>query len=421
MRLESALYSSSEGINAHGQALSVVGDNIANANTVAFKDSRVEFSDLLSNSGGGDQDDVADGIGNGVKVEKVRQIHATGTIEFTGKSLDLAIAGNGFLVAGSEASPTYTRAGNLSVNAEGVLTTRDGVPILGYQGSSATLGEINLTQLDLTSQPTTTATISGNVSSTTETLAAIPATFASFSDLNSIAGYTSSITAYDSLGNPQEVTLAFFKTDTNTWEGQAYVDGAVVGQDAGTPVRVGQGAALAFEPDGQIADAGAGAASLDIAINYANGAAAGAFTVDMASFTQFGGTSIVKSYVQDGSGVGDVRDYEFQSDGSISALLDSGSTVLVGRLPIASFINPEGLDRVGNGFYRASSTSGDPTLGIAGQSGAGEVQGGALELSTVDIAKQFVDLVLYQRGYQANSKVFGTAGDMIRDTLQLMR
>lgn len=421
MRLESALFSSKEGLTAHGQALAVVGDNVANANTTAYKTSRVEFADLFADgkSGGG-----SGGIpksGSGVAVARVRQIHETGVIEATGRQLDVGIAGDGFFMVGDVEAPFYTRAGNFSINADGLLVTADGDPVLGLQGTGTTLGTLNMKNITATGQATSLVTLFGNLNSTTD-ITTVPAAPASFNEINDSASFVvPSLAVNDSLGDSHNVKLAFFKTGTNTWEARAYMDGEDVGGTAGVPVEVGTAVTLEFQSSGVLTDAAAENAVMTLTPAYAGGAAAGNFTVDLSGFTQFAGTSLMNSINQDGQAAGNVKSYEFASTGEVNAILDTGSIVQIGTIQLAQFPNVDGLERAGNATFRAGQTTGDPTISDPGDGGSGKLEAASLERSTVDLAGQFIELVLFQRGYQANSQMMNAASELIQGTLQLIR
>ncbi|MCO6429969.1 MAG: flagellar hook protein FlgE [Deltaproteobacteria bacterium] len=420
MRLESALYTSREGLSAHGQALGVIGDNIANANTVAYKASRPEFADLLSEGTEGRSSYAIVGGGSGVQVERIRVLHEAGVSEFTGRALDVAITGEGFFMVGNSEAPTYTRAGNFQLNAEGVLTTSDGLPVLGFQGEGTTVGELDMDAINLAGNASATVTLSGNLDATSAVTAA-PANPATFREVAAAASFTNGATVYDSLGQEHNITLAFFRTGNNTWTAQAYIDGADVGGEAGVPVQVGQDLNLTFNAFGQMEEADQANAIITAAPAYANGAAAGNFAINLSGFSQYAQTSQISSITQDGQGAGEISGYEFGSDGSVLAVLSSGSRVLVGTLALRNFTNLEGLTRVGNNNYITTAEAGELDPGTPGTNGLGTIEGGALERSSVDIANQFVDLIVYQRGYQASSQTLGVASTLLRDTLGLIR
>ncbi|NDC36453.1 MAG: flagellar hook protein FlgE [Proteobacteria bacterium] len=423
MRIETALYASREGLQANGSAISVVGDNISNANTTAYKTSRIEFGDLLSEGVDGRSTDTSGTAGGGVQISAVRTIFDNGVLEFTGRELDVAIDGNGFFMTGSVEDPRYSRAGNLTIDGAGFLATADGQRIMGLQGAGTELGTINMRGFSATSSPTTAISVVGNLNSSQATSATggVPANPATFNAIQAAAGYITNTSAYDSLGVSHNITLALSKTGVNTWVAQAYMDGGELGGTAGTPVQIGQNTPLTFGPDGRLTDASKAAAIITAAPAYGGGAAAGNFTINLDSFTQFGAQSQVAGITKDGQGVGEVKSYAFDKDGVITAQLSSGTVVQVGKLQLVDFKNRDGLVRIGSGSFKATDLAGEPTIGTPNKVGLGRIQSGSLERSTVDLADQFVTLVTYQRGYQASSQTMSATNQILRDTLQMIR
>ena len=433
MRLEGALFASREGITAHGSAISVISDNISNSNTVGFKRSRTEFSDIMAEGYEGRQSQTEVG-GSGVMVNEVRAVQESGMIEATGRALDAGIDGNGFFMVGDADNTYYTRAGNFQMRADGVLVNSDGQAVLGFSGTGTTLGEINLLDVPTAAQATSMMTMYGNVDATLGIKTA-PAAPASFSDLAKAASSISVVEIYDSLGESHGVTLAWTKTAAGGWNVQAYVDGGEVsGGTAGTPQLVGN-VDLQFGSDGIIAEANRANARITLnAIQFASGAtgggtgeaappagSTGAVAIDLSNMTQYAAPSQNSGITKDGSSPGQIMGYEILKDGTITAQLDNGRTVTMGTLQLATFRNLDGLQRVGNSNYSATTEAGERTTGSPGSAAFGQLAGSSLERSTVDIATEFVDLVLYQRGYQANSQVLSAATQMIKDTIGLMR
>lgn len=416
MRLESALYSSREGLNAHGQAIAVVGDNVSNVSTVGYKESRIEFSDLFSTGGGGTDDLPLTAAGNGVAVSQVTQIHESGTLEYTGRSLDYAVEGTGFFQVGDPASPQYTRAGNFHIDADGQLVEQNGLAVLGFAPDGTTLGPINFLDINTAGSASTTATIGGNLDASAG-VATVPTAPQSYNELGQAASATASLDIYDSLGARHTVDIYYFKTAGGTWTAKAYMDGGDVnGGTAGVPREVGS-ANLTFGPDGVMTSAG----TMTISANYANGASPASVALDMSAYNQYASPSTLTSAVVNGQGVGNITDFETSSTGEIFGVLDNGARVPVGTLQLATFPNVNGLNRAGNGLYTRSDLTGKPITGAPGSTSLGTVQYGALEQSTVDLPEQFINLVLYQRGYQASSQTLNAANTMLRDTLQLIR
>ncbi len=413
MRIESAFYSSREGLQAHGQAISVVGDNISNSNTVGFKGSRIEFSNLLE-------------VGSGVQVQRVREDSQGGVVEQTGRSLDAAIEGGGYFVVGDTNQQYYSRAGNFSVSTAGNLIDASGKTVLGFKEGATTLSEINLFNLSTAGTATTTAAVTGNLSSQRPVLTNAPANPESFDAIGENSSFTGSVTVFDSLGESHDITLAFTKTGStigggSTWVAQAYVDGGDVGGTAGQPVQLGANTTLSFDGAGKLSEASQAAAIINATPAWGNGASAGAIAFNLGQVTQFASGSQLTGITQDGKGGGGVKDFRIDSDGSLYAIRDSGTESLVARLPLATFRNVDGLERVGANLYTASEAAGERVLGTAGEGNVGSIEGGALERSTVDLAAQFVDLVLYQRGYQASSQTLSAANDLLKNTISMIR
>lgn len=417
MRLETAIYASREGITAHGQALAVIGDNVSNANTTAYRAARAEFTDLLPD--GERQSESTPSVGSGVALSRVRIMPIAGVIEQTDRALDVALDGRGFLVVGSAADQLYTRAGNLAINGEGILVDANGYAVLGYVGDGTSLTELDTRKVTTSSKATSASSMFGNLDASSA-VTTVPANPASFTEIGQLASFTNNMQVYDSLGAAHDVTVAFFKTAANTWTAQAYIDGADTGGTAGVPVSLGS-TTLSFGSDGRIPETGQAAVVINAAPAYGNGAAAGSFTIALGGFTQFAGSSQLLSVNQDGQGAGNIQNYEIDETGNFIAVMDNGQRVAIGTIQLANFPNFDGMERIGNGLFRATDAAGERTLGAPGTVGFGKTQDGSLERSNVDIADQFVNMVLYQRGYQANSQTLNASSQMLRETLQLIR
>ncbi len=417
MRIESALYTSKEGLDAHGQAISVIGDNISNANTVGFKGSRTEFSDLLAGGADSPYPDNLPTSGSGATVQSVRpMIFENGVIEVTGRTLDMAVDGNGFFMVGDPAAPKFTRAGNFEVSRDGYLETAAGDRVLGIQGAgeAAVLGPIDMINVNLNGSPTASASIAGNLSSAAE-IAEAPQNPASFGELNQAAAFSASIDVYDSLGASHPLSLYFFKTGAGQWQAQAYVDAGQTGGEAGRPQMVGQ-TVLNFDETGGLP----GEALLNAQFTF-SGAQASNISVDLSQMNQFASESSISNVARDGQAAGSISGYEILEDGSVMAKLSSGTSILVGTLQLAKVPNLDGLNRAGDTLFTHTDAAGDLVMGAPGENGLGRLRGQSLERSTVDISKEFVDLVLIQRGYQANAQVLTQTNELLRQAIAMLR
>lgn len=416
MRIESAMYASREGLMSHGAAISVIGDNVSNSNTVGYKRSRAEFSDILAQSGS--QDYMQSGSGSAVS--GVRSIFTAGIIEDTGRSLDAGIEGEGFFVLGSATAPTtasfYTRAGNFSMNDAGLLISADGKPVLGYAGTATTgeLSTLNLLNAASTSTPTTAATIIGNLDAREETKAAAPVDPENFRKLSEGSSAAQTIEVFDSLGTRQTVALYFTKLE-GQWQVDAYVDGGVVGGTAGVPTKIGT-STVKFDTNGVVSEGG----TITAATTF-TGAAASSITIDFSGMTQYSGPSAQTGVIVNGLSAGRIKGYEILKSGALVATLDNGTTVQVGTLALANLQNLDALSRSGGNQFVYNGTADGALTGIPGTEGRGDVRGNALERSTVDTATEFTELVLMQRGYQGNSQVMNASSQLIQQTLQLIR
>ncbi|NLF26106.1 MAG: flagellar hook protein FlgE [Deltaproteobacteria bacterium] len=414
MRLESAFSASRGGLDSHGKAISVVGDNVANANTVGYKASRVEFADLMPlvpDEGISTRIPVG---GGGVTIQRIRQIYEDGFYEFTGRTLDMAVDGNGFFMVGDAENLYLTRAGNFQISADGFLSNAEGKLVLGFSGSGTELGPIDMININQAGTPTTTAQISGNIDSASA-VTTVPATPAKFSELQKAASFSASVDVYDSLGASHGIALYFFKTGVNEWTVQAYVDAGETGGEAGVPKQIGQ-AQIRYDTSGAVI----GDATMNLQSTF-TGAEPTSVAVDMANLTQMAATSQLSNVTRNGQALGGIQKYEALANGEIYAYTDSGTRILVGTVQLASVPNQDGLARAGSTLFVETELSGARTTGQPGTGGLGTLRGGSLEHSTVDISKEFVDLVLLQRGYQANSQVLNATNQLLRDTIMLMR
>lgn len=425
MRLESALLTSKEGMDTNGKALAVVGDNISNSNTIGYRAARAEFADLVAVGQGDRLAETVDGVGEGSSLARVRTIHDTGIIEPTGRALDAGISGGGFFMVGDPANPSYTRNGTFRIDDQGRLVSESGLPVLGTPGTGAELGELNITDVDLGGAETSAVEVFGNLNANSTPTEPVkdPATY---KEISAAASYTSTQSVYDALGQRHDVLIAFYRGETgdggNTWVAQAYMDGGdIAGKTEGVPVQIGADVTLKFDGTGAIPEASQAAAAFTAAPVYSNGAAAGNFQINIGSMSQYAGTSLVSNITQDGIGAGNISTYQFDTNGKFYAVLDNGERSLIGTVKLATFRNVDGLQRSGSGLFEATTAAGTRAVGDPGVGVYGSLEGATLERSTVDTAKEFVDLTLFQRAYQANTQVFSTTGQMLRDTIQLIR
>jgi len=420
MRLESAMRASREGLVASGTAISVLGDNISNANTTAFKEQRTEFVSLLGERADERNSSLPAGAGDGVAVGRIRQNFRVGATEQTGRELDVALTGGGFFLVGDPNRPLLTRAGNFQLNTEGVLTTADGLPVLGYAGADAeVLGTLNLGDLNINPQATTQIALFGNLDSAAR-LTPPPANVATFNELSASAAFVSTQSAYDGTGTRRDIQLYYYKTAPNSWTVRAYANGADVGQAADQPVLLGQ-VDLVFNNFGQIPNAQQGQAAINLNPAWAGVAGQNPFTIPLGRLTQYAGGSRIVNVQADGRGAGKIVGFEIDPDGKIYGATANGERIQAGTLALGSVTNNDGLMREANARYSVTEESGELRVGQAKVGNIGGVMGQALELSNVDLPQQFVDMIVYQRGYQANSQVLSAASDLLKNTISMIR
>lgn len=413
MSLSSSFFTALSGLDTHTTAMQVVGDNISNLNTTGYKGSTTLFEDVLGSAmttvTGVDQ------TGVGVKIASIDGNFTQGTLDTTGVNTDVGITGRGFFVVKDESTNInyYTRAGHFSMDADGYYVNPHGLRVQGYLYDNTgtnliqSLADIRLTNRNIAPpQATTTASMVLNLDATSTTTAwniATPGT---------TSNYSTALQVYDSLGSAHNVQVYFTHTGAAAWDWNAVIDGSDVnGGTAGTPVLYGTGN-LAFDTAGQLTTA------MPVnfytgAVTFANGLAASATTVDLTGTTQYGSSSTVQSVSQNGYGSGYLSGVSIASDGTISGNYTNGVTQRMAQLVLADFTNLYGMARQGSELYMATSESGTPLYNQAGLGGMGTISSGMLEESNVDLAGEFVKMMIMQRGFQANSKVITTTDEML--------
>jgi len=398
--------------------MTVTGNNIANSNTVGFKSSSSVFSDLLSaniaSSSGNSQ------VGRGSQVQTVQTNYSQGGFESTDNSTDIAIEGSGFFIVSDSLNATnlYTRNGNFSFDDNGYLVTADGYRVQGSTyNSSGVLASGNLSDIrvDLVSQiaakQTENVTLQTNLDSNSDLLG----TFDIIAPEDT-SNYSTTTTVYDSLGTSHLVSCYFTKTGDQTWDWNLAVDSGELSTGSTDDLTAVGTGTLTFDAYGNLA---AGANAPISSLTWNNGSAAQTLTYSFET-TQFDSESNVFSQDQDGYASGEVTDVDIAADGTVSAVYSNGETIPVALISLASFTNPDGLDATGGSLFSATSESGSPTIGYAGAS-LGTLITQSLELSNVDLATEFVDLITIQNAYSANSKVITTTNDMLTELINLKR
>ena len=400
------------GLNAAQTDLTVTANNIANVATSGFKGSRAEFADLFATS---QQGVSSTAIGNGVKVANVAQQFTQGNIDFTDNSLDLAMSGQGFFVINDGGALSYTRAGAFQVDNNGYVVNAKQQRLQVYPplatGGFNTGGLSDLSLSTGVSAPQATSNVSVQLnlpaSDTQPTSAPFdPADTASYNR-------TTSLTIYDSLGAAHTASMYFVKTATpNAWETHLYVDGGPV---TSPPPTSATSQALTYDDSGNLTSPTTG----DLPwgpYTPATGAADMNMTFDFGATTQYGQNFTVSSLPQDGFTTGRLIGIDVDGSGVVQARFTNGRSNALGQIAVANFANPQGLQQLGDTSWAETFSSGQATRGVAGNSGFGLVQAGALEASNVDITEQLVNMITAQRNFQANAQMISTA-DSITQTI----
>ena len=422
MGISSAFYSGVSGLNTNSQAMSVIGNNLANTNTAGFKGSRHVFADLLSGqingSGGTSQ------VGRGVGVSQIDQVFSQGTFESTESNLDVAIEGDGFFVLKEVGDDTtyYSRAGAFSFNDDGYLVNPEGLRVQGKLfGADGELAAGDPTEIRVENtglikgKATTEVKLTTNLDSTSAIIAA-PFNAADDTTYN----YSSSTQVFDSLGNPHLITSYFNKTANGTWTSRWSAEDANGGALGGVFANN-----LNFTPEGILVGNAADpqvATTSDILaadIDWGNGTTPTAITITYDN-TQFNSGSVVLSQDQNGYGAGSLTDVKIDGEGAVTAFYSNGENTKIANIVLAKFVNPNGLRTAGSNLYTAGADAGAARVGIP-DAELGSIFTNSLELSNVDMGVEFVRMITVQRGFQANSKIITTVDELLGELINLKR
>jgi len=383
-----SLYAGISGLRSHQTMLDVTGNNIANVNTTGFKASAVQFQDSLSqlvrnstlpqrDAGGSNPAQV----GLGVQVAGISTNFAQGSAQSTGVPTDLMIAGDGFFVVRSGAETRYTRNGGFTFDSSARLVTADGSLVQGWTAVNGViapgqgLGDITLpVGATLPATATTSASITGNLPSETAVGEQV----------------VRDTPVYDAEGASSMLALTFTRTATG-WD---------------------------------VTD-GAGATT---SLTFSNGAQTGGgslvskgISIDLSAVTGYADVDTMAFDTQNGEPAGTLLSYALSDDGSLIGTFSNGKTQVLARVALATFVNPGGLEKTGSSQYVASVNSGQASIGTAGADGMGKIVSGALEMSNVDLSQEFTNLIVAQRGFQANARIITTSDEVLQELTNLKR
>ena len=386
-----ALYSGISGLRSHQTMLDVTGNNIANVNTTAFKGSAVRFQDTLSqmSQGAAAPQDAVGGsnpaqVGLGVQVAGISTNFVQGSAQSTGRATDMMINGDGFFVTSLAGETRYTRAGSFDFDGDGRLVTADGAILQGWNAVNGeingmgTIGNISL-PLDAVApaKATDNAALGGNL------------------PYDAAVGDTivKDIQVYDAAGTASMLELTFTKT-ANAGEWDVFEGATDIGP-------------ITFAADGSLTTT----APLT----------AGAITVDVASLTGYAELSTLEFVSQNGRDAGVLEGFSMAKDGTLVGSYSNGTSEALGRVALATFANPGGLEKTGGSSYLATFNSGVAELGTANTGGFGSLSSGSLEMSNVDLSQEFTNLIIAQRGFQANARIITTSDEILQELTNLKR
>jgi flagellar hook protein FlgE len=389
-----SLFAGISGLRAHQTMMDVTGNNIANVNTAGYKASQTVFQDTLSQMltpAGSPQGQLGGTnpaqVGLGAKIAGIFTNFGQGASQMTGRSTDLMISGDGMFVVRQDGQDLYTRAGAFNFDSSGQLVTPNGGKVLGWNGvsgvvnTSSTPGPLVLPTGTLRPPVATSkASFGGNLPGNASTTGPI----------------TTGIDVYDAQGNTRKINASFTMTSPTAWNVTLTDGTTTVGP---TAVSFGTTGGTPNPPT----------------ITF------GGITVDISAMTSFAGQNTVTPLDQNGSTEGSLQAFSISPDGTLVGVFSNGLRQDLGKIAMANFNNPSGLEKVGGSMFRASVNSGIARLGTAGSGGRGTLSGGTLEMSNVDLSQEFTNLIVAQRGFQANSRVITASDEILQDLVNLKR
>jgi flagellar hook protein FlgE len=410
-----SMFAAISGLKNHQTFMDVVGNNIANVNTTGFKQSRVTFQDILSQtvrgaSGpqGGRGGVNPEQVGLGVLISGIDTIQTQGTLQSTGKLTDMAIQGDGYFVMSDGKQDFFTRDGAFDLGIDGTLVNpSSGLHVMGWQADPTT-GKIDTTVpptnitipigAGMTGKASTSLTVTGNL------------------DANNAGGATNaypvSTTVYDSQGNAIPISLTFTKgAGVNSWSYTAQTTAP------GVAVSSTGSSTLTFSGSGKVATGGTG--TLQLTLTAPDGSTSPqSISLDLSQMTQLAAGSSLSSNT-DGASAGSLTTFTVGQAGDITGVYSNGYKQPLGQIAMASFSNPSGLMKAGGNLFQSSANSGTANIGTPDSAGRGQIATGFLEGSNVDLAQQFTNMIMAERGFQANSRVITTSDEILQDLVNI--
>ncbi len=454
-----SMYSGVSGLRAHQMKMDIIGNNIANVNTVGYKGQRVTFQEVFSQTvkGAGSPQAGKGGtnphqVGLGISLSSIDTYHIRGAVQRTDNNTDLAVNGDGFFMLSDSSdylNRTYTRAGNFSLDEDGNLVASNGFRVLGYMTDSVTgalksnLEGIKISKSEaVDARSTSFINFEGNLDNSL-TAMTTPSTYDDSTDPHTLAHHGSTkywettYTVLDSLGGQHSLKFTFIRGmddqgaigDPNEWgviiqdldSKEYYTNSGTVGDT--TP---GGGAdmneiilPLIFGTDGKL-DTGSTLLH-NIRVPAKNGSATTDIKIDFSKLTQFRSDSNASVTASDGYAQGFLDTFTIGPTGEINGVFTNGQNKVIGRLALAVFKNPAGLEKTSENMYQTTPNSGDAVVGVPGSGGMGSLNPGTLEMSNVDISREFTEMISTQRGFQANSRIITASDEMLQELVNLKR
>ncbi len=421
-----AMLSGVASLKAHQIKMNVIGNNIANINTVGFKSARVHFQDMLSQTlrSASRPSGVLGGtnpiqIGLGSKVGSIDILPLQGALELTGRSTDLAIQGNGFFMLTNGRDIVFTRDGAFALDASGFLVHRGtGWKVLGWRADTGGL-------IDTNQAITANSVLQFPVGAQAAVRQTSRVEYTGNLNANALSSdsYAVTVRVYDSLGGAHDITLTFTNRQSPpagspppgavmSWEWSATEGSTSVGDFS-----TGSNTRLYFDASGNLVGTG----TQEITITPTNGAPPFTVTLDLSRLTSLAADSAVQPVYQDGFPPGTLQEFAIGIDGTVQGIFSNGLSRPMGRIALALFANPMGLERLGNNMWRQTDNSGLPQVAPPTTAGLGEVNAGYLEQSNVDLGSEFADMIITQRGFQANTRIVSVVDELLADVVNMKR
>ncbi|KUO76105.1 MAG: hypothetical protein APF77_02125 [Clostridia bacterium BRH_c25] len=452
-----SMFSGVSGLRAHQLKMDTIGNNIANVNTVGYKSQRVTFQEVFNQTlrGAGSPQAGKGGtnpqqVGLGISLSSIDTFHIRGAVQRTDNLTDLAVNGDGFFIlsnSNDNLSRSYTRAGNFSLDDDGNLVAANGYRVLGYMVDSDTgvlksqLEGLKISKAEMVAAKATTyATFEGNLDNQIATVpTSDPLVFTAGADddadtLELPPGtkyWETTATVYDALGGKHTLKYTFVRglNEDGTTSGATSSEWGVFIKDQDTGKYYHEGAtadldsithALVFKADGYL-DTAASDGKITLNVPGRNGSAAFDVDIDFTALTQFANESNAAVTSSDGYPQGSLDTFSIGPTGEISGIFTNGQSKIIGQVALAAFKNPAGLEKTAENMFQVTPNSGDPIIGLPGSSGLGSLNSGTLEMSNVDISREFAEMITTQRGFQANSRIITTSDEMLQELVNLKR